>query len=84
MKKMNFVLPAMAFIFTIAVSFASARLIDTQDEGTFIQQPGICQSVPAECGEGEELCEFQEQQVYQLRNETETECSVELHRPSQQ
>lgn len=80
MKKSKLIIPVMVIAMTAGLAFASTRNHDEAIPGKFIQLPGECQSVPkAECGNGEELCTYQGQQVYGIQNdENPTECSMEL------
>ena len=81
MKKLRIVLPAVAFVFAIAFSFASVRIADAQDEGTFIQleNPQSCQEVTVDCGTTGPMCTLiSGEQVYGFRDGTL--CSEPLRR----
>ncbi|RNL90101.1 hypothetical protein ED312_06660 [Sinomicrobium pectinilyticum] len=83
MKKLKFILPVMAFVFAIAVSFASAKFVETTDiVGEFIQKPGLCEPVTAGCSGDGPTCTIPGQIVYRISNETLTMCSDPLgHTP---
>ena len=70
MKKLKVIMPIAAFVFAIAFSFASVKLVDP-DPGIYIQKnPQQCTEVPASCEGSGATCTFSGQDVYGLRDGT--------------
>lgn len=80
MKKLKVIMPIAAFVFAIAFSFASVKLVDPEP-GKFIQlnNPQACLSVDEPCeGEGTICTTDTSEIVYGLRDGTV--CSQQLER----
>lgn len=57
MKLKNVMLPMMAFIFAIGMSFATVG-VEADPLNDYIQRDGEWEAIPEQdCGEGEEICE---------------------------
>ncbi len=72
MKKIKIIMPLVAFVFAIALSFASANTTSIAEEGEFIQldNPQSCEQVTANCSGSGDFCTIPGQQVYKMRNGT--------------
>lgn len=72
MKKLRIILPIMAFVFAVAISFASVKGFNAPEIGEFIvsTNPQACEPVDADCeGEGA-TCTYFGQNVYEIKNGT--------------
>ncbi len=85
---MKFVLPAVAFIFAIAMSFASVHRSEVQqDEFIQLTSPNVCQDVQAGCTNNptdNATCRVDSEEfggvytVFEQSNPAGTMCSLEL------
>lgn len=72
MKNLKIILPAMAFMFAVALSFATVNETSPTEMGEFVisSNPQACHPVDADC-EGEGItCTFLGQNVYEVKNGT--------------
>ncbi|WP_228530259.1 DUF6520 family protein [Tamlana sp. I1] len=72
MKNLKIILPVMAFMFAVALSFATATETSPAQMGEYVisSNPQACQPVDAGC-EGEGItCTFLGQHVYAVKNGT--------------
>jgi hypothetical protein len=76
MKKLKMILPMMAFIFAIALSFATVNLSpESAYETGRVNGPNGWETIDVECGDGDELCKVKfspSGQSYQVYEADET------------